>query len=635
MSMKTIALKQLAIRNFKGIRELTLDLNGESANIYGDNATGKTTIYDAFTWLLFGKDSNGSSKFSVKPVGAQAGVSPEVSATLIVDGAEIKLQKVLREKWEKHRGDQERYAGNTVDYFIDGVPHKESRYKAAISAIIPEDSFRMLTSVSHFCREIHYKNRREILFEMSDIPDDSVLLSNFPELSQEVGSRSVSDFRAMIQRRRKDLNTTSNAIPARIDECDHQIAQWDSVDFDKAQAGVATLNSQKQDLEVKLSAIVAGSGRTVLESELRELSSSLSALEAENSMHRASQSIPVVDERPALRERVLRLQESVERYEQMLDDAQHRLDRVEQERENLKRQWAAENQLEFESGVCEYCGQPLPPELEKRSREQFEARKAERLKVIERDGFEKTHQIEEAQAQISRLADTLQGRRAELDEAQGCMDAYVSPEIPVIEDLPDYAAKRAEIEEQMRQKKAQLDELGRETGQATRRIRENIEAIQKQISEKLQIIAGKTVLESALRRVDELKDQQRKTAAEIERIDTLLDLCDDYSRFKVDHITGAINHNFRMARFRLFTETINGSVQDCCDVMVNGVPYEDANNAAKINVGIDVIRALSRHYGIRVPLFIDNAESVTHPQEIDTQVIRLVVSETDKELRIE
>ena len=59
------------------------------------------------------------------------------------------------------------------------------------------------------------------------------------------------------------------------------------------------------------------------------------------------------------------------------------------------------------------------------------------------------------------------------------------------------------------------------------------------------------------------------------------------------------------------------------------------NNGMKINVGIDIINALSRHYGVTVPLFVDNAEGVTRLEESDTQVIRLVVSEHDKELRLE
>ena len=112
--MKNIKISKIEIENFKGIRRLTLDLNGRSASIYGDNATGKTTVYDALTWLLFGKDSHGSTKFSIKPLDAAGnttlGVMPTVTGTLDVDGARFTLRKQLREKWEKHRGGAERYS---------------------------------------------------------------------------------------------------------------------------------------------------------------------------------------------------------------------------------------------------------------------------------------------------------------------------------------------------------------------------------------------------------------------------------------------------------------------------------------------------------------------------------------------
>ncbi|MNP21080.1 hypothetical protein D3C76_1136850 [compost metagenome] len=66
------------------------------------------------------------------------------------------------------------------------------------------------------------------------------------------------------------------------------------------------------------------------------------------------------------------------------------------------------------------------------------------------------------------------------------------------------------------------------------------------------------------------------------------------------------------------------------------MPFDGGlNSAARTNVGIDIINALSDHYGFSAPIFIDNAESVTQLVDTDAQVIRLVVSETDKQLRIE
>ena len=52
-----IRISNLKLKNFKGIKDLEIDFNNENTNIYGKNATGKTTIFDAFKWLFFDKDS--------------------------------------------------------------------------------------------------------------------------------------------------------------------------------------------------------------------------------------------------------------------------------------------------------------------------------------------------------------------------------------------------------------------------------------------------------------------------------------------------------------------------------------------------------------------------------------------------
>ena len=112
-------------------------------------------------------------------------------------------------------------------------------------------------------------------------------------------------------------------------------------------------------------------------------------------------------------------------------------------------------------------------------------------------------------------------------------------------------------------------------------------------------------------------------------------MCEEFTRYRVQAITESVNSKFRLTRWRLFTEQVNGGLADCCEPMDrNGSTFEGTNNAMKINIGMDIIDTLSEFY-VRVPLFVDNAESVTHLQPIGSQVVRLVVSEADKELRIE
>ncbi len=68
--MSEMRLTRLTLRNFKGISEFILDAQGENVTVYCDNAAGKTTLFDAFTWLLFDKDSQNRKDFAIKTLDA-------------------------------------------------------------------------------------------------------------------------------------------------------------------------------------------------------------------------------------------------------------------------------------------------------------------------------------------------------------------------------------------------------------------------------------------------------------------------------------------------------------------------------------------------------------------------------------
>ena len=224
--------------------------------------------------------------------------------------------------------------------------------------------------------------------------------------------------------------------------------------------------------------------------------------------------------------------------------------------------------------------------------------------------------------------------RDEYEQVKAQLDAYVPPEAPVIEDLPGYKERREEAAKLLEEARENVSRIQRDQQAERDRIRGQIAETDRELTQVAQVLAAKAQLDETRARVDELKADQRAQAAALEEIDRKLAMCEEFSRYRCQFITDSVNSRFRLARFRLFVQQVNGGVADCCDVMVDGVPYADLNNAMQINVGLDIIQTLSEHYGLRVPLFVDNAESVTKLQEIGTQVIRLVVSENDKELRI-
>ena len=633
--MNKIHLKSLDISYFKGIRALHIEFDSGLTSIYGDNATGKTTVYDALTWLLFGKNSSGSAKFSIKPTDIP-GVTPMVTAILEINGEPMKLCKTLREKWSKPRGCAvAQYDGDTTEYTIDDVPRKEGEYKRMIAAIIDEGVFKLLTNVHAFARDLPWKERRKQLAEVCGLPDDrEIMVGQFDELAGLLGRRTVDEYKATLMAERKSTNKTLDSLPIRIDECERRVSELDVLDYDKAQADKNALDAQKGALLADLSRLDGGTLLTAAEADCRRYEADLKTLDAENAAHRASQNVPVQDDRPALSSKINELAWTLNNLDRMAEDREKNIKAADAQLEEYRAVWRSIQAETFTGDICPTCRQKLPAIEAAQAKAKFEQDKADREMRLVKDSdlIEKNQAAQKAQhAELKEKAAQV---RDEYERIKAQLDAYIPPEAPAIEDLPGYKKRREEAAKLLDEARENVSRIQHDQQAERTRIQGQIAETDRELTQVSQVLAAKAQLDETRARVDELKAEQRTQAAALEEIDRKLAMCEEFSRYRCQFITDSVNSRFKLARFRLFTQQINGGVADCCDVMVNGVPYADLNNAMQINVGLDIIQTLSEHYGLRVPLVVDNAESVTKLQEIDTQVIRLVVSENDKELRV-
>ena len=203
-----------------------------------------------------------------------------------------------------------------------------------------------------------------------------------------------------------------------------------------------------------------------------------------------------------------------------------------------------------------------------------------------------------------------------------------------IVDMDGYADRKNAIQLRIDALNADLYEMTQASAGVMGKLRMEMAEITAQISSRMVLISKQDLLDYSKKRVEELREDARNAAECLEAIEKMLFLMDEYSRYKTRFVEDSINGLFRIARFRLFREQSNGGVEDRCDVVYDGIPYISVNNGMKINLGIDIIKTLSVAYGVRVPLFVDNAESVTKLEACGSQIIRLVVSENDKEMRV-
>ena len=641
--MTEIKIKQLVLENFKCHKILKLDFDGGNVSIYGDNASGKTSIYDALTWLLFGKDSqgNGEKNIEIKPLDASGEVKDHLAVTSVetvldVNGEEVTLRRTYKELWSTKRGSpQATYDGNTSEYYVDGVPVKRNAFQDKVNELVDEDTFRMLTSVSYFANGISWQDRRAVLFKVAGVKEDNqILVTNeaFSPLVESMGKLSLEDYKKKLLAEKKKFTGAKTEIPARISECQKTIEDIDSLDFAGAKAEVEALTVKKDAVAAQILALDNDNAAQQKSLEIKEAQLELSKLEAENQAYRDRQTVGRVDVH-SLNIRIAALQTQLKSRQGQCATLNTSLIGYDNQVTECRSRWKQVNNEVFSGGICVSCGQVLPADKLNAATAAFEANKKQRLAEIEKTAdackesrAQAEQRMEELQAEIKQMeAETI-----ELQEQIAAADAAkVEPK-----DMADFAQRKGDIQARLDKLNADLLEIHNSTASVKSSLRQEMTEISKLISEHMAVISKESLLDYSRQRVEQLREDAKNAAQCLESIEKMLFLMDEYSRYKTKFVEDSINGLFRIARFRLFREQANGGVEDRCDVVYDGIPYISVNNGMKINLGIDIINTLSTAYGVRVPLFVDNAESVTNLESSRSQTIRLVVSANDKELRV-
>ncbi|KOP64391.1 hypothetical protein AMS62_03310 [Bacillus sp. FJAT-18019] len=652
--MNKIILERLKFRNFKGFRDYALATNGGDVDIFGDNGTGKTTIFDGFTWLPFGKDSFNRSDFEIKELDVAGKVrrhkiEHEVEFDLLINGRRRTFRRVLSEKWTKKRGSAtDSFEGHTTDYYIDGIPVKAGEFKEEIDSLIKEDLFKLLTSPTYFNEQLKKEERRKVLLEIcGDITDAEVIHSN-PALSRLpaiLGDRAVENHRKMVTARCKEINKEIEELPVRISEAQRNQPDISDLDEELLQEDIDTLRSRLKAKEEEKLRIQNGGETAVKEKRIREIEGEL--LNIQNRLQSDA-----LDQVAIKRNETGRLQGEYDALRRKIDDKRHRIQQGEkiidarkQEVTRLGAEWAEVNERAFEGHQhdenCPSCGQTIPAEQIQEAHSKAEAAfnlsKAERLEQISSRGKAAKEEVRRLEQDNSRLLDEIN----QLSEKSAIMQADLKAAETELERLrsgiqdpkadPEYQQLLTEKETI----KQEISCLRDSSNEECSRVQQVINGIQAELRKLEEDKANFAQVRKTEQRIAELEKQERVLAAEYERLQEELFLTEEFTRSKVALLDSKINSKFKYARFRLFEEQINGGMKEVCDTLYNGVPYDGGlNNAARINVGLDIINTLSEHYGFSAPIFIDNAEAVTQLIATDAQVIRLVVSEKDKKLRV-
>lgn len=649
--MKEIRVNYLKLTNFKGVKYFDLPVNGEDVRVYGDNATGKTTLFDAFLWLLFDKDSQNKKDFGIKTLeqGKEKHMlDHEVECGLSVDNQPMVLRKVFREKWTQKRGSSaSEFTGHETNYFIDETPLKKSEFNKRIETIVEEEIFKLLTSPSYFNEQVKWQDRRKIVLSISgEVEDDEVFQSqdDLKGLKLILKGKNLEDFKKTISSQRKKINEELDRIPIRVNELELSIPEGEA-DLPALKAKANELDQQIEELQGQISSIKNGKAVLTKEGELQKIEMEISNFKREFENDSKEELYRL---KAKLQEEQSNLQLMTSRKNEKTRDISYnveRIERIEKSLIELRAKWSEINKQQPNHNAecaCPTCGQELPEEQVKAAEEkalaQFNLRKSGELKKLQEDGgrgVAEKKRIEEENNRHQSELDELETAIAAKEKAIAKIKADFATAESSVQDVTK-SPKFTELQDEAAHIRSDIGELKYKADEAAEDIQAEIAQLKVKrdaVNEEVAVYANVGPLKA---RIQEYMDQEEALAAEFEKLEHHLFLVDEFTRAKVKIMEDKINSKFKYARFKLFENQINGGLQEVCETTFEGVPYGSGlNNAARINVGLDIINTLSEFHGIKAPIFIDNAEAVTKLIDTDSQLISLVVSEADKKLRVE
>ena len=640
-----IRISNLKLKNFKGIKDLEIDFNNENTNIYGKNATGKTTIFDAFKWLFFDKDSNDRKDFNIKTLDSENKpihfLDHEVEATLVVDEMKMVFKKILHEKWVTKRGQSEQeFAGHETNYWIDEVPIKKKDYEEKINSLIPESLFKLITDPTYFNNQLKWTERRELLINISGttISDDEILNSKeeFKIIKDNLEGRSIDDYKKVVQAKIKDLNKEKETIPVRIDELTNTLITEHNINYEEIEKQKEKYDQELQKIELEMTDVQARANENMkiageLTDARQELADFKLKKETEYSQKYSVDLINLQNEK--------RIAESTIRVKQ--DEDSERKMKIEQDqkrKEELYKEWDTVNNQKLEhdpnSFVCPTCKREYETDKKEEMKKQFEdnfnTHKKEKQDAINKEGQSINARIDENTKAREKLQQEMQDANSKLEninnkiaEIQKAKESENTFDVTSMPEYMDKNRKVKELEEKVKNlTNGDISELQNKKAEIT----EEINKLNKTLNER-------EIQEKTKERITELQNEEEVISSKIQELEGQQYALEEFTKTKVELLENAINSKFELVKFRLFDTQINDGLVECCDTLVNGVPYADVNNAHKILAGLDIINTLIKFYNTSAPIFIDNRESINEIYNIDTQIISLIVT-TDKELRI-
>lgn len=613
MNIKIITLR---IEAFKGLKDISWDFSQNKNTIQGRNAVGKTTIADAWQWLITGKDMAGASDtgkgaFNAIPIGEE---SAKVTAIIEIDGQSLEIGRGLSYVKDS--------ASKKSTFWIEDTEVTQKKYNEIIAQYFGDDP-RLLMVPGEFLNR-DWKEQRALLTAGLNVGIDGLGIEIPESDKKEIATLGLDEFEKAKKKGIKENKDILTAIPKERERVQSLMPQ--PRDYAAIEAELKNLQEQKPtkqempqeytDLQQQKKQLFAD-----FNEKNNEYLNAVSETEKEINNLKAKKDA----ETSAASQAATSATETASRKAAELEKMQNEIVEL---RKKFQDEATKTFQADGKTITCPLdqtitCDNPIlrsnREEAAKKAAACFAENKQKTLDAINEEGQKLTQKISatnalikqleaEATAAAEKTTTIATAYAGKIEEARQRLTTITANE-PKKPDTTDIDKRLAEIE------------ATTVTGDDLERVA-IIAELSAQLAEKAQ--AEKT--QAALAEIE-----KNKTAAQnaLTKYETAVALVQDIRRAQATTLENEVNKHFDDGlQFRLFEEQVNGTMVEACNLYLNCCQYgKNANTAAEINAEIQIIGFLQSLKDKRLPVFVDNTESVNELTAIPTQMVALKVTE--------
>lgn len=645
--MKTITIKKLTLQDWRAqnkVVEFT-----DNTEIRGYNKSGKSSVYNAFLWLLTGCDDMDRSNYNlfdntIEQTHDTSKVA-SVEGVFEVDGVEYTLKKTAEIGWTRKKGrdEWERKGSDNYKFYIDHIERNAGDYKKTIEDLFaPIDKLKIMLNLQYFLR-LDWKEMRKHLQDMVGEISMDDFKGDYSDILNDLRKYSTEEVKASYKSRIKPLkeNVGQHGDDGKLG-IEIKTLQSNLPDLKEVEEARKAIDEAKQNI-ADIDEKIVGAGdfaKPYIDKRNAELAE-ISKLQEE---YRKSESVykdNFIDELAKIEKEI----REVDLYNADIEKANRK---TESDKENAKKE--LEKMTDLLSGLqkrheelteqnneckarvftgekCAYCGQELPEDKLEEARKRFNEQKEKDHEYIVSQGksnkeyLERTLKcIDNLKAEIAKPLEILDKKSKE--ELEDKLDDLRKAYVPYNK-TTEGKAKLSVIEE----KQANLTIIPQQDNAALlnmkKSLMQDIETLSKKLGLKDEYDKQMEVIK---RKQKELKD----SAVELAKLEGMLSKVNAYEREKAAIISDRVNGKFDYIQVVMTEVNKSGEPVDTCKILdADGVSAYSTNFASQVRCGIDISTAFCKFYGIKTPLFIDFAESICEDNYPDTdrQTIKLIVDE--------